>query len=263
MTQKTNEPVDVVDVEFDEADFADDVDFEDDADDLTDAPDSDDIDDESDNAPAPAPSKKQLEIKYNGNKEVFDLETQQDQVVELLQKGRNYDHVKTELESLKNSEETQMLKALAKEAGFENVKEFLQKVNQDIESRKVESRVQELVAQGVPKDIAQHTAKLELNKPAPPVTDEVAEVRKSFQELLSQYPETANYKSLSDFPSDVIDALNQGVTPLVAYQKHLLNKERAERERLEHIAKVKNRDIGSLTSTKDEEEDPFLAELLK
>jgi hypothetical protein len=269
MTQQTTVPADD-DFEFDAEDFENDVDVEDVDDednDQDDAPDNDDIDDESDIAPAPTKSsRKQLEIKYNGNKEVFDLETQQDQVVELLQKGRNYDHVKTELDSLKNSEETKLIQDLAKEAGYPDVKSFLLKVNQDVEARKIEARVQELTAKGVPKDHAEYTAKLEIQskQAVPPAKDDGIEpLKQSFQSLLAQYPETANYKSLSEFPPDVITAMNAGDSPLVAYQKHLLNKERVERAKLEHNAKVKDRDIGSMKSTKDEEEDAFLAELLK
>ena len=221
----------------------------------------------SDKQPPKTDSK--LKIKYNGQEEEYDLATQIEEVKTLAQKGRNYDHVKGELDALKGSEELTFLKNLAEEAGFTDVKEYVSTLKKDIQQKQVQTRVKELQADGMTREQAEYTANLEMQARAPkpltpPQADPTADLKTGFETLFKEYPETAKMKSLADFPPEVVKAIEEGATPIVAYQKHLLNESTKKAEKDNHNAKVKQRDIGSLQSGKaDEEEDQFLRELFK
>lgn len=214
-----------------------------------------------------APTSK-IKIKYNGVEEEYDPATQQDTIVELLQKGRNYDKVNADKEALANSEEIQFLREQAKEAGFKDTKEYLQKLRADLQQDAITKRAQQLEAEGYNPQHALYTAQLESKakqgtpRQVDPNEAFVQEMSNKFGELLAEYPETKQFKTLNDYPKPVIDMIQQGKTPLVAYQKYLLDTERSKAEiEAQNQANAK-RDIGSLQSGKDDKaEDPFIAGL--
>ena len=78
-----------------------------------------------------------------------------------------------------------------------------------------------------------------------------------FVELFEEYPELVKTK-YDDYPQEVKEMIEEGKTPLVAYQKYLIDKERKEKQELEHKQSVKKRNVGSLKSSQEENVDEFL-----
>lgn len=265
--EKTNlenvaEDVEVTEDEF----FADDESQEDDND-LFDDEDAKDNQDDDDEPKELADDNKTnvIKIKFNGAEESLDIGTQYDEIVALIQKGKNYDHVKQEHETLQPT--ISELQQIAKDVGAEDVNGLIAKLKQDIHSEKVNTRVQELIQDGMSEKHAKQLAELELKQNVEPLQQDAKEDeptqeddgKQLFVELFEEYPELIKLK-YEDYPKEVIEMIENGKTPLVAYQKHLLDKERQEKEQLAHKAKVKERNVGSLKSSKDENVDDFLSE---
>ena len=217
--------------------------------------------------PDAKPSVEQkLKIKFNGAEEEFDLVSQREEVIALIQKGKNYDHVVGERDLLKNSEELKFIDDMAKEMKVDR-SEFIKQVRKDLENQKIQARKQELMDEGMTEDHAIYTAKLELKANATP--PQVAETvntdgAKAFLDLLTKYPETSKFKTLEEFPESVAKSIKEGELPIVAYQQYLIDQKEADRVKLELAQKNKERDLGSMKSGKDEEkEDPFISALFK
>jgi hypothetical protein len=212
-----------------------------------------------------APNK--LKVKYNGTEQEFDLATQTEEVTALIQKGMNYDHVKGEVDSYKNSEEMTFLKQMATQAGMPDTKAFIQKLQKDIEIQETQARAQQLVAEGMSAKHAQYTAELEMKAkqvvaPPTPPPDMTDALKTGFQELFSEYPDAQQFKTFGELPLEVQDAINAGKSPLVAYQRHLLAQKEAKQALDKHNQDVKSRDLGSMkTGQQIDTEDPFLAGL--
>lgn len=212
------------------------------------------------------PAGEKVKIKFMGKEEEIDL-SDRETLVTLLQKGKNYDNVHADLESLKNSEDLNFLKQMAKEAGLPDTKSFIDKVKTDLENQRIQGRAQELMDEGMSEEHAIHTAKLEMQvkagTPQPTKTaEQEAPDSKGFLELLEEYPEVAQFKTLDDYPEPVKEAILAGKPPIVAYQKHLL----AEAKKANEIEKInqsaKQRDLGSMKNAKNAEpDDPFLTGL--
>ena len=208
-----------------------------------------------------------IKIKYNGEEEELDVEAQYEDIVALIQKGKNYDHILSERDSLKNNTELEQLKEIANQVGVKDVSGLVAKLKKDIHEGKVNERVQELIGEGLSEVHALRMAELELNKSEVEVkeqpkdesdTDESLEAQKKmFVELFEEYPELVKTK-YDDYPQEVKEMIEEGKTPLVAYQKYLIDKERKEKQELEHKQSVKKRNVGSLKSSQEENVDEFL-----
>jgi len=215
----------------------------------------------------PKVSNQKLKIKYNGAEEELDFESQYDDIVSLVQKGKNYDHILSERDSLKNSPELEQLKDIANQVGVKDVSGLVAKLKQDIHEGKVNERVKELVDEELDESHAKRLAELELKvatkeveqpKEPEPQEEELTNQKDMFVELFNEYPELIKLK-YEDYPKDVIELIEQGKPPLVAYQKHLLEQSKQEQAKLQHQSDVKKRNVGSLKSSKAEEKDDFLA----
>lgn len=218
----------------------------------------------------PSVSEK-LKIKYNGVEEEYDLSTQRDDIIALIQKGKNYDHIKSERDTLVNGEEMAYLKQLAKDKGFDDVKQFIKTESENYTQNKIAQRVNQLVSEGMSRKHAEYTAKLEFEKASPQESKETKQEAeqvtedsgvKGFVELFQEFPELTQ-KSFEDYPEDFKKDIANGKTPLVAWQKHLLNVERAERERIQKLKDNKAKDLGTMQSGTDDSDDAFLKEFFK
>jgi hypothetical protein len=221
-----------------------------------------DIDTQDTSATPATETANKFKIKYNGQDEEYSL----DQLTELAQKGRNYDHVFQEKESLKNAPELLALRNIAKEMGHEDVKTFLGELQENAKQLRLEKRATELEDQGYEHEQALYVAGLELEKAQIAASKQAAEAPDplvdSFNEMLEAYPETRNYKSFDEYPQEFKDMVNSGTKPIVAYAKHLTAKAEAERQLALQNASVKQRDSGSFkTGESDTKKDPFLEAL--
>ena len=213
-------------------------------------------------AEAPAkPANDKVKIKYMGTEEEIDL-SDREALVTLLQKGKNYDSKLEELETLKNSEELAFVRNMAKEAGVKDTKAFMETVQKDLRNQRIQTRASKLMEEGMSEDHAMYTADLELKATeAKPQAEEVEEKpdASGFTELLTDYPETAQFKTLADFPDSVREAIQTGKNPVNAYQTYLIAKAKAEIEQVKNTESAKERDLGSMRSAKnDVKTNPFL-----
>lgn len=214
-----------------------------------------DPENDTDDNTTPKQSKPtdQFKIKYNGQEETLTYE----QMIELAQKGRNYDHVFQEKEALKNSEELKVLSQLAKESGYEDTKSYVEAMRQMSVQSKIDKRVAELEASGWDRDQAKYVADLEMKAqttqpPQSSANDGNKELEDDFNALLNAYPETRKFTSPDQYPPEFKEMLVNGEKPVVAYSKYLANKADAERRIAEQNAQNKQRDPGSFKSTQND-----------
>ena len=217
---------------------------------------------------------KKVKVKYNGEEKELDVEADYDNIVELVQKGMNYDHVNQEKESLKNSEEFAFLEEMAKEAGVKDRKEFMAKLREDIQNTKISTRAEELMDEGMSRDHALYTAKLEIEKQSlKPQTKETApdqstewieNAKKGFEVLLRERKDLADIP-FEKYPEEVRDMIvNKNIDPLAAWNIHEKKQLEAQFAQLKHQNDVKNRDLGNLKTAKDDEKvDDFLSGFMK
>ena len=213
---------------------------------------------------------KKVKVKYNGQEKELDVEADYDNIVELVQKGMNYDHVNQEKESLKNSEEFAFLEEMAKEAGVKDRKEFMAKLREDIQNTKINARAEELMDEGMSREHALYTAKLEVEKQsskpqmketAPDPSNEWLETaKKGFEVLLRERKDLADIP-FEKYPEEVRDMIvNKNIDPLAAWNIHEKKQLEAQFNQLKHQEDVKKRDLGNLKSGKEDDKvDDFLA----
>lgn len=213
-------------------------------------------------------AENKLKIKYNGEEK----EISQEEAVTLAQKGMNYDHLKAELESLKNSDELTWIAKMAKQAGAKDVKSFIEETDNSIKQNKVDLRASELEDEGMSKEHAIRTAKAEIEleslKDVKPLqTEKEADdtsivLTKSYTKMFQAFPETKDYKNISDFPPEVIKRLQNNpdeLTPFEIYQDYKMDLMKKELEIVKQNESAKKRSLGSVRSPKsDEADDPFL-----
>lgn len=199
-----------------------------------------------DEATAQSKPDAKLKLKYNGEEKEITTE----EAITLAQKGMNYDHIKSELETIKNSEEAKILSELAKENGFKTSAEYLQSVRDQARQEKISKRAVELENDGVPADHAKRMAELELAAPQASAQPDPS----PFLDLFKKYPETQNWKGLEEFPKEVADAIKAGENPVVAYADYKVKQVLSEKERLAADLDAKQRTTGSLTTQATETE---------
>lgn len=199
--------------------------------------------------------KETHKIKYNGK----EMELSYDELIANAQKGMNYDHILSERDSLKNSETNKLLNELAKENGMKP-EEFLANLRDSKVNEKIANRAKELEAEGMKPEHAKKMAELELKQPTQAKEpDEVKVLESEFKTLHSEFPETQDFKELSDFPKEVITLIQQGKSPLVAYTKFKMDEMKRNAEIEKNDLKNKLKDTGSLGKGDAEgKKDPFL-----
>lgn len=210
------------------------------------------------------PDYGSLKTKFNDVEKPLSDYTPEE-VIANFQKGMNYDHVKSELDTIKGlgltKAEAEELKALA---GDKPIREYVQSIKQNELTNKINARASELKAEGMSDEHALRFAKLELEKPTQMKSPQEIEYEKGFTDLAKSFPETQNFKDLSEFPKEVVDAIRDGVNPVVAYAKYTVaeSKRKAEVEQQNLVNKAKNEGSAS-TKEVDEENDIILKTLRK
>lgn len=203
--------------------------------------------------------KETHKIKYNGK----EMELSYDELIANAQKGMNYDHILSERDSLKNSETNKLLTEIAKENGLKP-EEFLASLKESKTNEKIMNRAKELEAEGMKPEHAKKMAELELKQPTQAKEpDEVKLLENEFKTLHQEFPETKDFKELSDFPKEVIELIKQGKSPLVAYAKYQMEEMKKNAEIEKNNLKNTLKDTGSLGKGEpDGKSDPFLEGLL-
>lgn len=199
-------------------------------------------------------------IKYNGKEEEYAIE----ELITLAQKGRNYDHLLSERDALKNSEEMKALEEIATEAGVKDVKTLLTNLKENLVNMKLDDRAKKLEAEGMTPEHARRMAELELKAEAKPKVeakpDPIEPIKEQFKELFKEFPETQDWEKVEDFPDEVQKMMAEGKSPLVAYTKYLKNKADEELRIAQQNKDASQRDTGSFKTGKSEEKkDDFLS----
>lgn len=207
-------------------------------------------------------SEEKFTVKYNGK----EVELTKAELITNAQKGMNYDHVLQERDSLKNSDEMKALESIAKESGLKDVKTLIETLKTNLADIKLTERAKALEAEGMTPEHALKMAELELKADAKktaepePKDDTIEKLTDEFRSLHDEFPETNEWKKLSDFPEEMQTLLNEGKSPLIAYTKYVQKKAEDEARIAKQNATAKDRDTGSFKSGKSEEkQDDFMS----
>ena len=205
-----------------------------------------------------------LEVNYLGETKKL---TRQE-AKELAQKGMNYDHVKEQLDAMRNNALYKAAAASAKSAGMTE-EEFAAQLSGQLKDREInkiakERSVDEETARAIYEDGVKANAKL---KQAEQTADDLKgeldelreykrvneireEMRRQWKEFTSAHPDI---RTLDDLPQEVSDAVKGGEELETAYNRYELNKLKDQLSRQQ--AKAKS--AGSARGTADEEEGDF------
>ena len=206
---------------------------------------------ETQTAPEAAPA---LKVKYNGQ----ELEVPAHELPAYVQKGMNYDHVYGELEQLRTAqrqagEYQKVIDQFAAEAGMEP-SEYLAALQRQRQEREIAQQVQN----GVPQEVARRLYTLEQ-------TERQRQQQESYQrqqyQRHQQYVQLAKeYPGLKEFPTEVIEKINAGETPLNAYRAYELGQLRQKlsiyEKNQENRAKTPGSAAGELAG---EDQDEFMS----
>ncbi|SMC41071.1 hypothetical protein [Papillibacter cinnamivorans] len=236
-------------------------------------PDPDSEDEQKPDAEAKKPDSAEVkpetfELKHLGEVK----QVGKDEVIALAQKGMDYDHVKSKLESLEKGEVSttdkcrNFVESLAKDAG------------KSIDDVIMETRIELLVAKGMSPESAKEKAaliaereafaaeKAEADKikaeKAKAEEETAAAAKKRGEDLAALFALHPEVKS-KDIPKSVWDKVNAGVPIATAYEKHLNDLLTAENKALKQNKENKERSTGSADSSgsKKEKYDPFMEAL--
>ncbi|WP_258107002.1 hypothetical protein [Christensenella minuta] len=176
----------------------------------------------------------------------------------------------TELQAAVNtvSPEREFVERLAAQAGMD-VEAFLQDGGRMLAERQIQARTAQLVDQGLEESMARHVAELEVERDSVKNAESMrknsetqvqdaqmraeAQMRANVEEFARMFPDVKN------IPDEVIrDIETTGATPVVAYQKYLLDQKEKELAAARQAEKNRKQTTGSVKTAPKGEEDPFL-----
>ncbi|MEA5001999.1 MAG: hypothetical protein VB081_00655 [Christensenella sp.] len=207
-----------------------------------------------------------FKVKHNGK----ELELSQDEVITNAQKGMDYDRIRAERDSLKNSREVQLINRLARQAGMP-VHDYIEGLEGQLHSANVTARAASYIDGGMDEEAAYKLADAEIKKEQLENTiaaqnserqteaETNAKIQRNIEEFERLYPD------VTEIPQEVIaDIQATGKTPVQAYRDYQQAQREAELERKEkELAKrektKENQETspGSVKGTTDKP-DPFL-----
>lgn len=203
-----------------------------------------------------------LTIRYNKT----DRKLSRKEAVELAQKGANYDHVKSELDSYRNGPIGKAMKAYADQAGM-SVEKYAEMMAQQAETAAEKRAIDELHEKypDAPEELLKEYARMQREGNKAQAKDaEEAKRQKEWADALAEYPDIKP----DAIPQDVHDAVAEGVSPIDALRMHELAELRekvakltADRETKQKQEDNRARSIGSAAgvSSGGEADDDFLA----
>lgn len=177
-------------------------------------------------APPEAPVYK---VKHLGQ----EIELTQEQLIINAQKGLDYDRIRTDRDTIKNSKQLKLIQDLAKESGYDNVDEFVDEFYNNLEQSKIQNRADQLVMErGIDLDVAVEMAEMEIENErlktvqVKPVTYEapVNPMVSGFEELFKKHPEIkTQYAGYDDLPMEFRAKISQGDDPVNAWTQYIID----------------------------------------
>lgn len=217
-------------------------------------------DEEGNNAETEPESQKEpaetWTVKYNGKEQ----QLTRDEMITNAQKGLNYDHVKGELDNVREGNVYKAMKAYADKAGMsidEAATFLLESAAADAEleeEQSIRNQYGNLPADVIKELVASRTAE----KRAAATAKAESEQQKAWAEALDAYPDL----TMDTIPQGVLEAVSKGASPLMALKD---NEIAALRQQLKNNATHQQNDlnrarsVGSVRGGGTAEQDPFLA----
>lgn len=204
---------------------------------------------------AKEPEKRMLKLRFNGQ----DIEKSEEEVLQLAQKGMNYDHVKSRLdEAQKAMPAADLLSRFAQEAGV-SLEEYITQAHGQLSAK----ALRELTDKGMPENEARELLELRQEKSRQDrmrqerQADEAS--RKQWLEYVEAYPEIAAKGKLDP---DVARRISAGMSPVQAQLAHDNEQLRLQLDALKAGEKNKKTAPGSAAADGDKgQSDPFLSGL--
>lgn len=199
----------------------------------------------------------QEEPKYKVNFLGQERELPVSELVTAAQKGMNYDHIKQELENLKQtsagmSDAYGMMERMARASGM-SVEQYIDLCGKTLRDNEIKAQVD----RGVPEEIAGRLLELEEKEKLREIQDkereEKARERQAYTDLIREYPD------LKLLPPEVMQSINAGETPLNAYRAFENKQLRNEIAVLKKTEENRNKSPGSMHGDAPEEVNDFLA----
>lgn len=166
--------------------------------------------------PEAQPESPRYKVKYNHQ----ELELPVEELITYAQKGMNYDHVASELSSLKNAKEFAVLDKFAKQNNMTR-EQYLQ----FLENSHMQTEIQARINAGTPPQVAQKEVELsrremtlaereEQIKQQEEREKQLNQLQNQFAKLFEVHPEA------KELPTEVIEAVSKGEEPISAYRAY-------------------------------------------
>lgn len=199
-----------------------------------------------------------LTVKYNGK----ETKVAKDDIPTFVQKGMNYDHVMSELDSMRQGNAYKALKKFADKEGMsveQYAKYVLDKEDADALTE-AEAQVRK-ENPNLPNNIIKELAEARAAKKANNAKAEQSSAEeKAWAEALKEYPDMTR----ESIPEDVLEAVANGKSPLIALKNHEISQLKAAQKKTaieEKNQKNKEKSTGSMRGTSADGDDQFLAGL--
>lgn len=220
-----------------------------------------DWDDDTDEGEENQPVEEQdegLTVKYNGKEQ----KVGKDEIPTLVQKGLNYDHIMSELDSMRSGNAYKVLKKAADKEGMsveQYAKYMLDKEDADtLSGMEAEVRRENPnLPNAIIKELAEARAAKKANNAK---AEESSAAEKAWAEALKEYPEM----SRDSIPQEVLEAVATGNSPLLAMKNYEISQLKAAQKKSsieEKNQKNKEKSTGSMRGTSADGDDQFIAGL--
>lgn len=197
-----------------------------------------------------------LTVKYNGKEQ----KVGKDEIPTLVQKGLNYDHIQSELDSMRSGNMYKALKRAADKEGM-SVEQYAKYVL-DREDADALSEAEAAVRKENPnlpnniiKELAEARAAKKMHNAK---ADESSAEEKAWAEALKEYPDMTR----DTIPEEVLQAVAGGKSPLIALKDHEITQLKAASNKAaveQRNQKNKEKSTGSMNGIRsDGEMDDFL-----
>lgn len=204
------------------------------------------------------PDKEQddgLTVKYNGKEQ----KVGKDEIPTLVQKGLNYDHIQSELDSMRQGNMYKVLKKAADKEGM-SVEQYAKFVldKEDADTLTEEETAVRKEFPNIPNNIVKELAEARASKKRHNAkADETSEAEKAWAEALKEYPGMTR----DSIPQEVLEAVAKGKSPLLALKDNEISQLKAAQKKTaieEKNFKNKEKSTGSMNGTRSDGDDMFL-----
>lgn len=196
-----------------------------------------------------------LTVKYNGKEQ----KVGKDEIPTLVQKGLNYDHIQSELDSMRQGNMYKVLKKAADKEGM-SVEQYAKYVldREDADTLTAEEAAVRKEFPNIPNNIVKELAEARASKKQHNAkADESSEAEKAWAEALKEYPEMTR----DSIPQEVLEAVAAGKSPLLALKDNEISQLKAAQKKTaieEKNFKNKEKSTGSMNGTRSDGDDMFL-----